>query len=147
MELDSRCVDAKMNASVPTARRVSPFLLAIVLITLLLSLVSIGQGTLDYLGGETETGILYMTLGLAILALATYMLFQTRKRIPKLGLEMQPLITTLLCQKCGFRNVRDFQRGDYVFKQTENPCPKCSEKAVVIGSIYREVKEKEKDRE
>jgi hypothetical protein len=136
-----------MNASVPTARRVSPFLLAIVLITLLLSLVSIGQGTLDYLGGETETGILYMTLGLAILALATYMLFQTRKRIPKLGLEMQPLITTLLCQKCGFRNVRDFQRGDYVFKQTENPCPKCSEKAVVIGSIYREVKEKEKDRE
>jgi hypothetical protein len=136
-----------MNASVPTARRVSPFLLAIVLITLLLSLVSIGQGTLDYLGGETETGILYMTLGLAILALATYMLFQTRKRIPKLGLEMQPLITTLLCQKCGFRNVRDFQRGDYVFKQTENPCPKCSEKAVVIGSIYREVKEKEKARE
>lgn len=147
-----------MNASVPTARRVSPFLLAILLITLLLSLVSIGygtlalasalaKGTLDYLGGETGTGILFMTLGLATLALAAYMLFQTRKRISKLGLEMQPLITTLLCQKCGFRNIRDFQRGDYIFKQTENPCPKCSEKAVVIGSIYREVKEKAKARE
>jgi LPXTG-motif cell wall-anchored protein len=140
-----------MNTSVPTARRVSPFLLAILLITLLLSLVSIGFGTLDYLNGGAlageQTDILFMALGLAILALATYMLFQTRKRISKLGLEMQPLITTLLCQKCGFRNIRDFQRGDYVFKQTENPCPKCSEKAVVIGSIYREVKEKEKARE
>jgi membrane-associated HD superfamily phosphohydrolase len=146
-----------MNTSVPTARRVSPFLLAILLVMLLLSLVSIGIGAsrlvliypkiLKKSSVEIQIDILLMILGFPTLAFATYMLFQTRKRVYKLGLEMQPLITTLLCQKCGFRNVRDFQRGDYVFKQTENPCPKCSEKAVVIGSIYREVKEKEKTRE
>jgi len=137
-----------MTAAVPTAKRPSFYLLAIILITLLLSLALIITG-IDYMeiGLDPYTRTLFLLLGLTILALSAYMLFQTRKRMFRLGLEMQPLITTLLCQKCGFKNLRDFTRGDYVFKQVEEQCPKCSEKAFAISSIYREVKEKEKARE
>jgi len=65
----------------------------------------------------------------------------------KLSIAIQPINTTVECQKCGFKNVREFQRGDYVFKPTEDQCPKCNEKTMSIGSIFREVKEKEKARE
>jgi hypothetical protein len=53
-------------------------------------------------------------------------------------------MTTIECRKCGTKNTREFQRGDYVFKETE-PCQKCNDK-MLITAIYKEVKEKEKER-
>jgi DNA-directed RNA polymerase subunit RPC12/RpoP len=53
-------------------------------------------------------------------------------------------MSTIECNKCGVKNVREFQRGDYIFKETER-CQKCNEK-MLITAIYREVKEKEKER-
>jgi len=136
-----------MNRSVPTTSKVSPFLLAIIMITLLLSMISIYQGINEYILGDPSTGSFYLTMGAVTLALSAYMLFQTRRRMLKLvGMEMQPLSTTLQCQKCGFKNVREFQRGDFVFKQTDQACPKDNEK-MMIAAIYREVKEKEKAKE
>jgi len=136
-----------MNRSVPVTSKVSPFLLAIIMITLLLSLISIYQGINEYLVGDSSTGSFYMSIGAVTLALSAYMLLQTRKRMLRLmSMEMQPLSTTLQCQKCGFKNVREFQRGDFVFKQTDQACPKDNEK-MTISAIYREVKEKEKSKE
>ena len=134
-----------MNTTVSMAKRISPFLLVLIMITFVLSLASIYQGVRDYVADDTASGSFYLTIGVTTLAISTYLLFQTQRRALKLGLEIQPLITTLLCQKCGFRNVRDFQRGDYVYKPLEEPCPKCNEKAMTIGSIFREVKEKTKE--
>jgi hypothetical protein len=136
-----------METTVPMAKRVSPFLLAIIMITLALSLMSIYQGIHDYINDDATSGSFYLTMGVTTLAISTYLLFQTKKRVLKLGMEMPPLTTTLECQKCGFKNVRDFQRGDFVFKPLEEQCPKCNEKAMSIGSIFREVKEREKTRE
>jgi len=139
-----------MQATVPMARRMSPFLLAIILITLVLSLASIYNGIDAYTNStdvDDSAGSFYLTIGVTTLAVSTYLLLQTRRRIIKLGIALPPLNTTLECQKCGFKNVREFQRGDYVFKQMEDQCPKCNEKAMSIGSIFREVKEKEKARE
>jgi len=138
-----------MNNPVPVARKVSPFLLGIIVITLLLSLFSIYQGLAEYLSptGDPNTGSIYLSMGLVILAFSTYWLFQIRKRMLRLiGMEVQPLSTTLQCQKCGFKNVREFQRGDFVFKQTDQACPKDNEK-MTISAIYRELKEKEKAKE
>jgi len=136
-----------MNTTIPPTRRVSPFLFAIIMITLLLSLIAIYHGLNEYLSERPELGSIYVSTGIITLALSTYMLFQVRRRILKLtGLELQPLSTTMQCLKCGFKNVREFQRGDFVFKQTDQACPKDNEK-MVISSIYREVKEKEKAKE
>jgi len=136
-----------MESTIPVARRISPFFLLIIMITLMLSLASIYKGIQDYLNNQPADGSFYLTMGVTTLAVSTYLMFLTRKRVLKLGMGMQPLITTLQCQKCGFKNVRDFQRGDYIFKQLGEQCPKCSEKAMTIGSIFREVKEKEKAKE
>jgi len=87
----------------------------------------------------------YFTLiGSIGLALSVYMLLQTQRKPSRVTFEMPRVITTILCQKCGFKNIRDYQQGDYIFKEAE-PCPKCNEK-MMIASIYREVKEKEKER-
>jgi len=131
-----------MSEPFATKKRISPILLAILLVTLLLSVFSIFLGFNYYLDGDANSGSTYMILGATTLALSSYVLFQTRRRILKLALKTQPINTTILCEKCGLKNVRDFQRGDYIFKEAE-PCPKCDEK-MVIASIYREVKEKGK---
>jgi len=131
-----------MSESFATPKKLSPILLGILLVVFLLSVFSIFLGVDAYLGGDAESGSTYMILGATTLALSSYVLFQTRKRILKSALKTQPVTTTILCEKCGLKNVRDFKRGDYIFKDVEQ-CPKCTEK-MVISSIYREVKEKRK---
>ena len=60
-------------------------------------------------------------------------------------IDIPKVMTTIECQNKGCQNktVREFQRGDYVFKDVETPCPKCGGKQMITG-IYKEVKEKEK---
>jgi len=135
----------KMSESVSQERKISPIFLAIVLVVLALSLVAIFQGVEAYMNND-PSGNLFITMGITTIALLTYMLLQTRRRVLRLtgGMPMQPVITTMQCPKCGLKNVRDFQRGDFIFKETEQQCPKCNEK-LSIAAIYREVKEKRKE--
>lgn len=136
-----------MNQTVPQTRRVSPTMFAMIMIALLLALVAIYWGFNEYLYGDPSTGIYLLSIGIAILAVSTYMMYQTRKRMIRLlSIEMQPLSSTVQCAKCGFKNIREFKRGDFVFKETDEPCPKDNQK-MIISAIYREVKDKEKARE
>jgi len=135
-----------MNQTAPS-RRSPPLLIAVIMIALLLALFSIYFGMTEYLLGDPSTASFYMSLGMVTLALSAYMLYQTRKRMIRfISMEMQPLSSTVQCQKCGFKNIREFKRGDFVFKETDEPCPKDNQK-MVISAIYREVKEKEKAKE
>lgn len=95
---------------------------------------------------ETYPDIAYIVLlfGFFGTAMAAYALVQMRRRLSKLRIAVQPVTTTIECKKCSFKNVREFQRGDYIFKELE-PCQKCNDK-MMITAIYREVKEKEKER-
>jgi len=124
----------------PPTRKVSSFFLAIILVTLVLSVSALFYAVDAYSRSQNVSAGYFMLIGFIGLALSAYMLLQTTRR--PLRVEMPRVITTILCQKCGFKNIRDFQRGDYVFKEAE-PCPKCNEK-MMIFSIYREVKEKER---
>jgi len=135
-----------VNQTVPTRKPFSPMLVAVTMIALLLALVSIFFGV-NQLTTSTEQASFYLGMGFVILAVAVYMLFQTRQRMLRImSLETQPISSTLQCQKCGFKNVREFKRGDFVFKQTDEQCPKDQEK-MTISAIYREVKDKEKAKE
>ena len=124
------------------AGRASFYYLAIILVTLILSVSALSLGVVALENQDVNAGA-YMLVGFIGLALSAYMLLQTQRKPSRAAFEMPRVITTILCQKCGFKNIRDFQRGDYVFKDTE-PCPKCNEKTM-IASIYREVKEKGKE--
>ncbi|MBS7620622.1 hypothetical protein KEJ32_00615 [Candidatus Bathyarchaeota archaeon] len=130
---------SRSNASAAT--RVSSFVLLIIFVTLALALAALVLAIYLY---DTAPGVAvyWLLLGFIGLALSTYVLFQTRQRILRLRIEMPPITTTIECKKCGFKSVREFQRGDYVFKEVE-PCQKCNEK-MIITAIYREVREKGK---
>jgi len=135
----------KMSESVSQERKISPIFLAIVVVVLLLSVIAIYWGVDAYMNND-PSGNLFLTMGITTLALLTYMVFQTRRRVLRLtaAMSMQPINTTLQCPKCGLKNIRDFQRGDYIFKETDQQCPKCNEK-LSISAIFREVKEKRKE--
>jgi hypothetical protein len=131
-----------MSEAQPEARqpRVSPYSLVIILIALVLSFASIIFALTNF-DQYTEVAWYLLLMGAIGLGLSTYVLFQARKRIASLRIVVPPITTILECRKCGFKNVREFQRGDYVFKEGDS-CQKCNDK-MVITAIYREVKEKE----
>ena len=127
----------------PLTRKISPFLLVITLVILILSVSALFLAVDAYIrNNDIVNAGYFMLIGFIGLSLSAYMLLQTKRMPSRITFEMPRVITTILCQKCGFKNIRDFQRGDYIFKETE-PCPECNEKTM-IASIYREVKEKEK---
>lgn len=141
-----------MRVSTPTQERRRPAgsQILVIMVMLILSLFLISEGLLEYVT-RPDTAVIpdsvavYLTIGALFLAVSVYWLFVTRQRMVKyLAAETQPLSTTLMCQKCGLKNLRDFQRGDYVFKQTDESCPKDNEK-MTITAIYREIKDKSKE--
>jgi len=96
------------------------------------------------IGENSDAAWVMLVLGLMGVAISTYVLVETRRRLSKLKVVIPPVTTTIECRKCGIKNVREFQRGDFILKETE-PCQKCNDK-MLITAIYREVKEKEKER-
>jgi len=130
------------RASQNAATRISSFVLMIIFIGLALSLTALILATTVLgQGNEVVAGYLLL-LGFLGVALSAYFLFQTRRRILRLRIVASPITTTIECKKCGFKSVREFQRGDFIFKEVE-PCQKCSDK-MLITVISREVKEKER---
>jgi hypothetical protein len=116
-------------------------MLMVVLVTLALSLVALVFGV-SVLDQNSEAAWVLVLIGFLGVATSTYVLFQTRRRLSKLKIVVPPVITTIECKKCGVKDTREFQRGDYMFKEL-GPCQKCNDK-MMITAIYREVKDKEK---
>jgi hypothetical protein len=115
-----------------------------ILIVGFLSLFSLYMGFINY-GDSTDIAIVFMFLGAAGFAAIGYMLFRgrpagTAKQEP-LEIKKVEVYTTLECPKCQQKRVRDFKRGDYVFKDDE-PCTRC-DGLMVITRITRK-KEEEK---
>jgi len=128
--------------SSPATNRISTYLMLIVLIVLALSIVALMLSVNAFIiGNEMIAGYLLL-IGLIAMALSVYVLLQSRKRMARMKIEAPKVMTTIECKKCGFKNVREFQRGDFIFKELED-CQKCKDK-MLITAIYKEVKEKEK---
>ena len=121
--------------------KISTAFLVVIFLTLILSFVAIYVSISTVMfEGDYANALWWLLIGFMGLSIATYMLYQTRRRI-RISIRPQPVMTTLICEKCGFKNLREFKRGDYVFKETDEKCPKCNEN-MYIAAIYREVKEK-----
>jgi ribosomal protein L40E len=130
------------DTSTPATTKISTYLLMIVLLVLALSIVALLLAVQVYLvGNEIVAGYL-LVIGFVAMGMATYVLFQSRKRVASMKIEAPKVMTTVECRKCGMKSVREFQRGDFVFKELD-ACQKCDDKQL-ITAIYKEVKEKEK---
>ncbi len=130
-----------MNGNVISVRKLSPFLLVIILIAFILSLSALYIAVDSFINqSEALDAYSFLAIGFGGLAFSTYMLLQTRGKPMHAVLVLPKVVTTIECPKCDFKNIRDFQREDYIFKET-GPCQKCNEK-MTITAIYREAKKK-----
>lgn len=127
------------KASSSAATRISSFMLLVIFMTLALSFAVLILAISIFPTDEVAAYYLLL-IGFLGAALSVYVLLQTRKRIQRLSIKTPSITTTVECRKCGFKSIREFQRGDYIFKEVE-PCQKCNEN-MLITAIYREVKEK-----
>ena len=130
------------NAS-STTSKISTFVFMIVLAVMALSIVAFGLAVNAYLVGQSIVALWLVLIGVIAMTLSVYVLLQSRRAVVTMKLGPAKVMTTVECRKCGFKNVRDFQRGDYVYKELE-PCQKCPDDKMIITTIYKEVKEKEK---
>lgn len=139
--------DSNMGEETDAApRRFSSIVLLVIVVVLALSLSALGQAYFAFIDSDPEVSGqagLFLLIGFVGLAFSSYMLLQTRRRMQKFTLKMPPITTTIECSKCGFKNIRNFERGDYILKEV-GPCTKCEGK-MTIPAIYREVKEKGKE--
>ncbi len=125
-----------------TSTRISTYLMMIVLIVLALSIVALLLSVNAFTAGNDMLAGFLLVIGFLAMGLSVYVLLQSRKRAASMKIETPKVMTTIECKKCNFKSVREFQRGDFVFKDLD-PCQKCNER-MIITAIYKEVKEKEK---
>ena len=90
----------------------SSFFLAIIIVILILSVSALFYAIDAFNRSQNPINAGYfMLIGIIGLVLSAYMLLQSRRKMLKISFELPKVITTILCQGCGFKNVRDFQRG------------------------------------
>ncbi len=121
----------------------------IVLVVMALAIIALFIAAYTYstalnVTDQLTAGIL-AGIGLIAMTLSFFLLFQTRRSATEMKIETPKMMTTIECtvKECNNKTVREFQRGDYVFKELDQNCQKCGGKQMVTA-IYKEVKEKEK---
>ena len=131
------------NQTSQSTKKISNYLTMIVLIVVALSIISLILAANAYYIGQTLAAGFLAIIGLVALTMSVFTLYQSRRQVAQMKIEIPKVMTTVEC-KCGSKTVREFQRGDYVYKDLDVPCQKCPNSRQMITAIYKEVKEKEK---
>jgi hypothetical protein len=140
------------NQTPKATQKISSYIMMIVFIVLALSVVSIILAVSVYLTGVSTpsqastddlTAGFLAVIGLVAMTMSIITLYQSRRQAAEMKIEVPKVMTTIECKKCGTKTVREFQRGDYVYKDLD-ACPKCPDTKQIITAVYKEIKEKEK---
>lgn len=131
------------NQESQSTKKISTYLTMIVLIVVALSIISLILAANAYYIGQTLAAGFLAIIGLVALTMSAFTLYQSRRQVAQMKIEIPKVMTTVEC-KCGSKTVREFQRGDYVYKDLDVLCQKCPNTRQMITAIYKEVKEKEK---
>lgn len=132
------------NQTSQSTKKISNYLTMIILIVVALSIVSLILAANAYYIGQTLAAGFLALIGIVALTMSVFTLFQSRRQVAQMKIEIPKVMTTVEC-KCGSKTVREFQRGDYVYKDLDTPCQKCPNTRQMVTAIYKEVKEKEKN--
>jgi hypothetical protein len=126
-------------------KKISIYVTLIVLIVVALSIASLILAANAYLIGDSLAAGFFALIGLVALTMSLFTLYQSRRQTAQMKIDIPKVMTTIGCsnKNCDTKAVREFQRGDYVYKELDVPCQKCAGKQM-ITAIYKEVKEKEK---
>jgi len=131
--------------SASTNKKISTYLTLIVLIVMALAITALLIAGETYLAGDQLAAGVLAGIGLIALVLSVFLLYQSKLQTAQVKIEVPKVMTTIECanKACNTKTVREFQRGDYVYKDLDITCTKCSGKQMVTA-IYKEIKEKEK---
>ena len=118
--------------------------LAAVVVIGLFSLLSLYMGFQAFGSDNPEQSTYYIIIGTAGFAVIGYMFFRTKAvtTSKKPDVPVVEVVTILECQSCNLKRVRDFQRGDYIYKDGE-PCTRCDSTMLITG-IHRKINAKAK---
>ena len=135
------------NQSAQGNKKISTYVTMIVAIVIVLSSVSLILAAYAYTMSPPDYAAagIYAVIGLIALTMSVFTLYQSRRQVAQMKIEMPKVMTTIQCTNkgCDAKVVREFQRGDFVYKELDAPCQKCSGRQM-ITAVYKEVKEKEK---
>jgi hypothetical protein len=132
--------DAGPQTPMMSLSRVS---LAIVVVIGVSSLMFLWLGFQSFGGDNPDLGNLYIVVGTSGMATIGYMFFRTKAGSSKKPpFEKAEVVTILECPSCDLKRVRDFKRGDYIYKSDE-PCTRC-EGTMTIKGIHRKAEPKKK---
>ena len=123
------------------SRAMLPLLVLLIIAAgmLVLSSYYLYRAFLSHREGATDASIYYSVIGVTGIVITFYMAFILRKR--QFVKKVTPsVVTTTECAKCGFKSLRKYTKGDYVFKTVAN-CEKCNE-PMVITAVYAEPEKK-----
>ena len=120
--------------------------LAAIVVIGIFSLSMLWMGFRAFGSEHPEYSTYYIFIGTAGFAAIGYMFFRTKAvstarkpDVPKVG-----VVSVLECPSCELKRVRDFKRGDYVYKDDE-PCTRC-EGTMLITDIHRRPEPEKKTR-
>jgi hypothetical protein len=136
------------NQNSSQSKTISNYLTFIVLIVVVIAVTALFLAVGAYFTNQENlmTPVFLGLIGFIALALSFFILYQSRRQTGEMKIEIPKVMTTIECksQSCKNKTTREFQRGDFVFKEVDTPCQKCNSKQI-ITAIYKEVKEKEKN--
>jgi hypothetical protein len=93
-------------------------------------------------GGGNLSFVFYI-VGLVVMSVGFGLLTAGRKK--KEVKSSLPTVTEIMCNGCDFKEIRDYEKGDYILKPLEAKCPKCSGKMTIEG-VYVVREESDQDR-
>lgn len=118
--------------------KVRIILAMIALIMIIVALIAFFR---EYISHRTPNYITVI-LSVSTILLSLYYLLQIIRRPRNMFLESQKVSSIIRCTNCDYVTAREFNKGDFVLKEV-GICPRCGNN-LVIYSIFREVKEKER---
>lgn len=124
--------------------KISNYVTLIVFVVIALSIAALFIAVDTYLSGDQIAALVLAAIGLMAMTLSVFLLYQNRQTAAQVRIEIPKVMSIVGCVKeCESKTSREFQRGDYVFKELDSNCEKCGGKQMIVA-IYKEVKEKEK---
>ncbi len=127
--------EKKMSSEKRSVSLVLILIIVSVVIMIFLATQSLSAAYMYYQQGRIDQVGYNLMYGIIGVALSLYTVAQFRRRGHSRPIKEPDVMTIAECQKCDFKNVRKFAKGDYVMKTTEE-CPKCKE-PMTITSIYQ----------
>jgi hypothetical protein len=117
------------------------------IVSKILGLVFAGAGFIVLwwgMGTNDSLSLLWSFIGMFVMATGFALLTSGRQQ--KEEKPPPPTVTEIRCSSCDFKEIRDFQKGDYVLKTVEAICPKCQSSMTIEGVYIVREEPDEKDK-